>query len=214
MKDEAARPPEGVPLPMVSIGGAMPGWLADLDSIENDLSTAHMFLGRYITLAERSPADNDDAVSVEMQALWNAALIAYRRAFTSGRSLILPKTSRPKLADQILDLLPAEARPVHDSLWSNANQHVAHRVSDHEQAIVQVVLAPEGAKPEIVGLARLHARYIGPTIEDAKTALDLCAAVGAIVQRELDELTKGSTSALATELDLASLYKVWEQGQA
>lgn len=201
---------DGVRVPLVPISGGLPAWLADLASIAADLESAARFIGRYIELAQNRPSDGASAFDTDMQALWNAGVIAYRRAFTSGRSLVLPKESRPKLADSILAQLSEEGRATHESLWDQANKHVAHRVADLEQARIYAALAPEGAERSIQGIARLHVRYIGPELTDAERALNLCTTVHETVLHEIETLTAGATSALAAELDIEPLYKAWE----
>jgi hypothetical protein len=210
MTHVGSPPEDGARIPLVPISGGLPAWLADLASIAADLETAHRFIERYIELARNRPSDGESPVDTDMQALWNAGVIAYRRAFTSGRSLVLPKESRPKLADKILAQLSEDGRTTHESLWDQANKHVAHRVADLEQARIYAALAPEGSEPSIQGVARLHVRFIGPDPADASKALNLCTKVHDIVMRELETLTAGATSALAADVDVESLYEVWE----
>ncbi len=65
-------------------------------------------------------------------------------------------------------------------------------------------------EPGIAGVGRMAVRFIGPDIADAEKALALYTSVHAIVESELNDLTTGSTSALAEDLDIGSLYEVWE----
>ncbi len=116
MTQVGSPPEDGARIPLVPISGGLPAWLADLASIAADLESAHRFIERYIELARNRPSDGESPVDTDMQALWNAGVIAYRRAFTSGRSLVLPKESRPKLADNILAQLSEDGRTTHESL--------------------------------------------------------------------------------------------------
>lgn len=201
---------EGVPIPLVPIIGPLPAWLADLSSIATDLETAARFLERYLALAAHRVPEGGEPLDTDLQALWNASVISYRRAWTSGRSLVLPKESRPKLADSIIKHLSADEQATHREVWDQASKHVAHRVADLEQALVYAALAPEGADRGVVGVARMTVRYVGPDLDDAEKAFALYTAVHSIVQRELNDLTTGSTSELSKELDIGSLYKAWE----
>lgn len=204
---------EGVPVPLVPVGGALPAWLADLSSIAMDLESAVRFLERYKVLVAGRPVEGGEALDTDLQALWNASVISYRRAWTSGRSLVLPKGSRPKLAEIISDQFSEDEQATHQEVWDQASKHVAHRVADLEKAQVYVALAPEGGGRGIVGTARLTARFIGPTIGDAEGALALYKAAFVIVDRELKDLTTGSTSALSKELDIDPLYEAWAKMQ-
>lgn len=162
-----------------------------------------------MTLAAHLNPDLGEPLTTDLQALWNASVIAYRRAWTSGRSLILPQQSRPKLADSIVKHLSEEEQATHQKVWDQANKHVAHRVADLEQAQVYAALAPESAPRGIVGTARLTARFIGPERADAENTLTLFKKVHSIVERELHDLTTGSASALSEEIDIDDLYDAW-----
>lgn len=205
--------PEGVPVPLVPISGTLPAWLADLSSIAADLETAARFLERHMTLAAHRAPEGGEPLDTDLQALWNASVISYRRAWTSGRSLILPKESRPKLADSIIKHLSEDEQATHQKVWEQASKHVAHRVADLEQAQVYVALAPEGVERGIVGTARLIARFIGPDLADAENALALYKTVHSIVERELNDLTTGSASALSEDVDIDTLYGAWAEIQ-
>lgn len=209
MTQTGSPDPEGVPVPLVPISGTLPAWLADLSSIAADLETAARFLERHMTLAAHRTPDGGEPLDTDLQALWNASVISYRRAWTSGRSLILPKESRPKLADSIVKHLSEDEQAAHQKVWDQASKHVAHRVADLEQAQVYVALAPEGVERGIVGTARLTARFIGPDLADAENALALFKTVHSFVERELNDLTTGSASALSEDVDIAALYGAW-----
>ena len=201
--------PGSVPLPLVPISGTLPAWLADLSSITGDLETAARFLERHMALAAHRTPEGGGDLDTDLQALWNASVISYRRAWTSGRSLILPKESRPKLADNIVKHLSENEQATHQKVLDQANKHVAHRVADLEQAQVYLMLAPEGDERGVVGTARLAARFIGPHITDAENALSLFKTVHSVVERELNDLTTGSASALSEEFDIDELYSAW-----
>ena len=130
---------EAVPYLHVGITGPAAGHLADMISIAQDLNLAERCTRSYA--GTQQPEDNDSR-SLLRQALWNAGLIAYRRAFTSGRSLIVDRASRLNLRDQLLALVDDASRDVHRQAWEMANEHVAHRAGQQEQGTVNAILHP------------------------------------------------------------------------
>lgn len=69
--------------------GDTPSLIADLRSVETDLRYAARL---FVRVAELDPDADADA----RQALYDAGVIAYRRGFTGGRSLVTKGQSRTK----------------------------------------------------------------------------------------------------------------------
>src|SRR5690242_3896264 len=76
------QPPPGVELGQVSLRGELPSVLADFASIYQDLAFAHAAADRY---ADVVAANGEQGDALMAQALWSAAAISYRRAFSSGK---------------------------------------------------------------------------------------------------------------------------------
>src|SRR5687768_8462323 len=107
-------------LPMVALEGSGASKVADLTSIAFDLGFARDCFKRL---------SDDDVAGDDLlgHALWAAGVIAYRRAFTSGRSL-LRQGARLRF-DTMVDGLDAAHGGVHARLLHDANKYVAHRVN-------------------------------------------------------------------------------------
>ena len=105
-----------------------------LASMERDLNKALHSI-RQITIFE------DDIVK---EALFDAALIAYRRCFTSG--------VRPRLDGFDPDSLGEDGREYHLYLLELASRLVAHSVSNMEDYVAGIVFASDGN----IGAAVIH----------------------------------------------------------
>src|SRR5437868_6386896 len=93
---------DGLPMPQVSIQGPEMSRLADLNSIFMDVALAQRMALRYLDLlpdSEVVAAAVPEEQQTELTALWRAALISYRRAFSSGRALLVKQGSRLRLCD-------------------------------------------------------------------------------------------------------------------
>ena len=53
------------------------------------------------------------------------------------------------------------AKEAHEAVMGDRNQHVAHRISDHEQLKVTGLLAPPPGEQEMVGVAIWGMRLVG-----------------------------------------------------
>ena len=161
-----------VAYPQVGLTGPAAGLIADLNSISRDLYFAGVAASRYADAAADDDVSADDQVI--RQALWNAAAISYRRAFGTGRGLIAEKGSRVRLDDRFVATLSEDHRLVHRQVLEMANQHVAHRVGEHEGAAVVAVLALPPADREIVAVGTLSVHMVGPTPEVAAGLSEIC----------------------------------------
>jgi hypothetical protein len=196
-RDEDGR--EGmVPMYGAALSGETPSLIADLRSIENDLRYA----ARLFERIARTDADDDADLR---QALYDAGAVAYRRGFTSGRSLVTKGRSRTKVPNEILDSLDPQFRHAHEAVLERANTHIAHRVSDAEQGRVVLLLNNPSLGREVQGVMYVFARFVGPTSEDALRAAEvaklLANSVTAFVESVEAELLES-----AKDRDLQKLY--------
>jgi hypothetical protein len=187
-----------VPMYGMVLSGETPSLIADLRSIETDLRYAARLFER---VAHTSPDGEPDL----RRALYDAGAIAYRRGFTSGRSLVTKGRSRSKVPDDILDSLDPEVRRAHEAVLERANTHIAHRVSEAEQGRVLLLLNNPSMGQAIQGIGYFSARFVGPSVEDAlrdvEVAQSLADSVAAFV-----EIVQGELLEAAKERDLESLY--------
>ena len=129
----------------VNLEGPLPGRVADLWSIEQDLRFVADCCGKWLELQ----SGNDDAALVE-RALWEAATIAYGRCFHQGKGNLESQRPRYRIPEHVIDQLGSRA--THDTVMADRNQHIAHRISDHEQVKVTGYLAPDPAPRAMVGV--------------------------------------------------------------
>lgn len=170
------------------------GEYADLLSIQQDLA----FVGE---AARRYASIHDDSDAVLLRALWGAALIAYRRCFTTGRGHGLVKRSRLVLPQTDIDALDGSLQEFHRLVLQSADQHVAHRVDDDKSPMPIYLLFgddPTG-KPQIVGITSLGALFIGPLPEGAEQLDRLADHFGTSVTR-LIEIQRAAIFARASAL--------------
>lgn len=193
--------PEPVPMPQVGIRGQAIGDIADLHSIIADLDFA-----RECAHAYAAPAD-EHREELKMRALWSAGIISYRRAFGSGRALLVDQGRRPRLDTQLVALLADEQRTVHEQVMEMASKHVAHRVGEHEQAAGVAVLEPHPSPRRVVGVGLLRAHMIGPPCEVAQTLSQICTLFMTELQTLADAKSDSLTEHLNATADLADLYR-------
>lgn len=119
--------------------------LADLVSIYGDLDRTVRCCDRYL-----SGQLDDEA----RDAVFEAIVIGYARAFVTGRST-RGKGARRRV-DDLVDALTVEQRRVHDQARELRDRHVGHRVSDDERAYV---LAGFDSRGKYNGISILATRF-------------------------------------------------------
>ena len=166
------QPPLQQQLPQVVLTGPEEGRVADMVSVVADLTFARDAARTYAGATSSDPKPLPDLVC---RALWSSAVIAYRRAFNSGRGHIVTQGKRhvPDHA-ALVDLLSTEQRDADELARSTADKHIAHRVSDLEQIQVFAVLAPPPMPPAVLGVANFHAHYLGPEPRTALALAEVC----------------------------------------
>lgn len=199
-------PSEQVEMPQVALSGPGPSTLADLYSQARDLS----FAAACMRECRKIAASNDQVVESATpvpQALFNAGLISYRRAFNSGRAHLMPKKSRFSLSDVLLQALSTEQRTVHYEMLKTANGHIAHRVGEGEDARVVALLAPAPQDREVVALGSLSLQFMGPTEEFASDAIALCEFALNVLQTGINQRTEALLDSLRETTDIDALYE-------
>ncbi|MCX5046582.1 hypothetical protein OG921_25755 [Aldersonia sp. NBC_00410] len=203
--DGAAAVPElpGEQFLRVGLTGPLAAWVSDLESIARDLNFARECAHGYAT---RLGANNELADPLIAQALWNAGSIAYRRAFNSGRGHIENNASRPRLADKLVNLLTDEQTRAHEQVYEMANQHIAHRVGDHEGATVVAFLNPPPHARAIAGVGTLGAHMIGPERTVAERLIDVCGVFLEALAAEGQRCMTAIREDLDGNADLDAMY--------
>lgn len=164
---------------------------ADLMSIVEDLKFAEAGFRRVYET-------DDDHLR---RALWSSAVIAYRRGFQSGRSLI-GQLGRHRLGALRLDALGDDHGATSAWLLSEASGHVAHRVSSAEQAQVIAVLDPPPSPPRLDGVMLLHVHNDAPTADRCEAAAETARIVREKVDAEAsDALDVVHEAVIALSLD-------------
>lgn len=189
----------------VALGGPAASALADRGSIAQDLAFARDAALRYATLTARP--DLDDPLVAN--ALWNAAAIAYRRAFGSGKAMLQQRKSRLRLTrDDVANMegLSRDQRDAHLLTLDLANKHVAHRVGDQEDARVVALLAPPPAPHAVEGLAVLYFRMVGPEPEVAQRLAEVAQLLLDDVLQQIEERRQGLLENLVADPDVARFY--------
>lgn len=155
MSDQDPGMTEGaaVPMPKVHVTKPLASQLADMWSYSSDLRQALAFCDELARQPEGAPG-------IATTACWHALAIAYRRPFTTGRSLGAPGTARIRLPAQWIDELGG--RDVHDWLLNLADRHISHQTGDSYHVHMYVLLnavEPRG----IAGVAHFEVRLVAPT---------------------------------------------------
>ncbi len=180
-------------------GPQAPAYL-DLWSMRADL----LFVIEACDRLESYRAASDESDPIVWKALWHAAVVSYGRAFTSGKSHGGGRTPRLK-ATALINRLDPEMRALHDVIFGERNQHIAHRVDGREAMKAIVVLAPPADQPAAVDLF-IHGAHVAGG--------GRAGALRALVQRLVDEMNTIGTAAKRSildevnENDLAGAYTV------
>jgi hypothetical protein len=99
---------------------------------------------------------------------------------------------RPRLRvpDNLIEELPADLREQHQKFRDLADRHVAHRVDDTEQVLVQLVFQED--PPAAVGIGLLEIHLVSLSAEDslplAEIAERLADGLGEEIERRKQEL--------------------------
>jgi hypothetical protein len=200
--------PTGQPvhLIMLDISNEMPGRVADLHSIKDDLefgcNSAVVYYRR--EFEPESPRDEETHTIVN-RALWSAALSAYRRAFTTGRSFNRGEF-RFNLGAMRESLLSAEQQQAHDDFYDVANQHIAHRSSDRDRVLFHACLNPPPFPHGVDGVGTILVRNDGPSKPDAENFIDICRIFIAYAKQEIHSFLDEKNDDLRSR-DLNQLYK-------
>ena len=209
--DESSELPVDVVIMIqVVISGPAASVLVDLGSIAHDLAFAHPAASAY---AERAEAAGEGVPedSLVAQALWNAAAISYRRAFTGGKSILERGTARVKLDREAVAGLPElspEQQAAHTDTIHLADKHVAHRVDDVEGAVAY--LAPLSRPRQVEVLGVLHVRFIGPEPQVARALADVCLFLCAGVEHEIEMRRSELLAELRADSDVDRFYQAAE----
>ena len=140
------------------------GEYADLLSIQQDLAFVVDAAHRFAAL------DQDDPDGILHRALWGAAVVAYRRCYTSGRGHGLVRRTRLVVPRSLIDSLKSTClRDLHEMALETADRHVAHRVNDLSQMPISLIIEHDasGSAVGVAGVAVLHAVFLGPPPQEA-----------------------------------------------
>ncbi|KLO28427.1 hypothetical protein [Mycobacterium haemophilum] len=181
-----------IPLILVAIDRELPGRIADLYSIQSDLKFARDCAAEYTAQGfVNGQPSTDQAQTLLNRALWSAALIAYRRAFNSGRGHIHPRASRFDLRPLRETLLSTTQQDAHDGFLEVANQHIAHRVTEHEQMNFLAALYPPPLARGLDGIFPLQTYWNAPLLPDAESFIEICNVLIAYTDKEVDDFLDG-----------------------
>lgn len=134
--------------PEVLLEGPEIAELADLFTMRFDLDHVIDLCALSVALPSNKMLNAADT-TLGIRTTWEAAVIAYGRAFVSGVSAH-GGGGRTRFPSAILDGLTDEQRAVHKRTLTLRQKHVGHRVNNWTQVIVTAVLAPESDEPRRV----------------------------------------------------------------
>jgi hypothetical protein len=175
-------------MPQVSLAGPVPGKIADLYSLTIDLDHVGRLARLSVDAATRYEGDDLDPDDRSLvRAYWEAALIGYRRCFTTGKAYLVPRQGRPSL-DDLVSSLDDRLQTAHRRFLTQADRHVAHRVSELQQITVTAVLTAPPLSPAADGIVCLVAHFVAPEPDDAHAMQKLAEVIGARLREEMYEL--------------------------
>lgn len=120
----------------------------------------------------------DDEDGVLIRSLWDSALVAYARCFTSG-------TRKTKLDQSLFQHLQGEPIETHDYYIKTRNRHIAHPVNAFEEVKVGVILSDKG---KVLGIGHLYSRRICDEKEGVKQLGQLTQVAKNYVQDKIRDL--------------------------
>ena len=122
--------------------------LADIISVLDDLTFVINACERLLHLET-----DEDADPVVVRALWNAALVAYARCWSTG--------VRSGISTDVFDGLEGDPLGLHEYLKSMRDKHIAHAVNPFEDVAIGLVLSPVGqADRSVVGVGHLLRKLV------------------------------------------------------
>jgi hypothetical protein len=162
---------DGHELIQVHFEGPLPSDIADIQSLHDDFKFAMDCATAFLNL---SKAGMDEASrKVVAEGLWNAAVISYRRGFTTGKAHLQPGQPRTKIPKSWFEGLKPEYKEAHKEILEIANRAIAHRIGKNEHIFVCALLAPAPLPRALCGVGVLAAR-ISPSDEQVRKLGSLC----------------------------------------
>lgn len=199
---------DGIRCPEVRLQGDGVREFADLLSMKTDLAHVIAVCSVHSNLFNADELDHDDQV-VAIRAVWEAAIIAYARAFVTGASAARRgdgKSGRTRFPGDVLARLTTEQRAVHDHTLHLRNRHVGHRVNDWQQVHITAVLSPEvGGPRRFMHLGEKVFMLVGGGNEAEKLK-----EVATILRDGLDERLAELRSTLEAELRARPIDSLYE----
>ncbi len=193
-----------VPYPQLALSGPAAGFVADLYSVSQDLVFARDCAMAYAAKIEQEQGSAADSLAV--RALWNAGAISYRRAFSTGSGHLVAQGKRLRLDAQFVALLDEEQKAAHTLVLEMANKHIAHRVGDHEGAVIVALLEPPPSPRSVAGVGTMSVRMIGPERSVAEHLAVICDVFLGEVTAEFNRRTNGMLIELQASPDLDAMY--------
>jgi hypothetical protein len=216
--DDQLEPPVGqwgseisqhVVFPQVGLSGQLAGAIADLVSLERDVSFARDCALTYAKNAHPIDTPKDDNTRFLCQAVWAAGAISYRRAFTSGKGHLVKQGSRLKINDRWKDILEPELLAAHGRVMETANQHIAHRVGDEEGVRIVAVLNPPPGPRAVAAIGHMLIHAVGPEPVVAERLTQVCTVLLELIATEKARLEAILLEKLR-EQDVNQLYAAAE----
>ncbi len=133
------------PKPLLEFQSEEAAELADWWTILYDLNFVIESTGRLYAILGTS--DEDEVLS---RSLWDSALVAYIRCFTSGKR-------KTRLDPSLFQHLPGEPIETHQYYKDTRDKHIAHPVNAFEEVKIGVILSE---KNEVLGVGHLYARRL------------------------------------------------------
>jgi hypothetical protein len=174
--------------------------LADLWSIQSDLTFVAACCDEMIT-RKAAAGDQQPGGPID-RALWEAAAVAYARCFGKGKGYLIKGRARLRLPQELIDEL--DGTEIHRSVMDLRDKHIAHRVSDAEQAKVVAALSPPPARA-VAGILVFGARLIGKSPEHISDLRHLTESLLQVVGEDMATIQHDLLS-WAQSQDLDDVY--------
>ena len=202
----AADPPGEEEYLVAAIDGSTASKLSDLDSLVRDVTFARRCVKTYLEWI-RPESPWDETGGIIRAALWSAAVISYRRAFSAGKALGQSQASRLRVPDDWTKSLNQDQLDAHEQVLTIANKHVAHRVGDHEVAGVRALLMPPPEPREVVGIVSALGHVSEPVNHLPEPFIQVCDVLIEKISGMRNELANTTLERLRQQ-DVDRLYDV------
>jgi hypothetical protein len=159
--------------------------LADNASRQNDLLWVDKLCAEILSSYSQEMEDAHEEPSPMVTAAWEAALVAYARAFVGG-------VRRGALTSEDIESWGSETADFHKRFIDIRNKHVAHSVNDMEQAVVLAQLNESSGRIRLGPVVTI-VRFPGRS--DVSKLAELAGKAMSALDAKMDDLQSAAEAA-------------------